>query len=104
MSFPEILGGGEAGRTGISRALFHFSSNNATVPDFIFQNKIFPVYRFILQNLKIALVMLRQAQQAWFDESTNLRSLSLSKGTNPRSLSLLINARRLLNHSKQTNN
>ncbi len=48
--------------------------------------------------------MLRQAQQAWFDESTNLRSLSLSKGTNPRSLSLLINARRLLNHSKQTNN
>ncbi|MDD7298800.1 hypothetical protein [Fibrobacter intestinalis] len=104
MSFPEILGGGEAGRTGISRALFHFSSNNATVPDFIFQDKIFPVYRFILQNLKIALVMLRQAQQAWFDESTNLRSLSLSKGTNPRSLSLLINARRLLNHSKQTNN
>lgn len=41
MSFPEILGGGEAGRTGISRALFHFSSNNATVPDFISQDKIF---------------------------------------------------------------
>ena len=42
MRFPEILGGGEAGRTGISRALFHFSSNNATAPDFIFQDKIFP--------------------------------------------------------------
>ena len=43
ISFPEILGGGEAGRTGISRALFHFSSNNATVPDFIFQDKIFSI-------------------------------------------------------------